>query len=131
MALEFAYFCPFLYHGPKVRMFFFQKEGRFQSLNISPLKVLPASVNTDANFLEDERASLTNNTPQIIRPTDRLKLSNQTIEIFSEFKSTFAISHLIALNTRYRIEISYNQSSKVILAIFLIPKTIFVQTKMK
>ena len=61
-------------------------------MNISPLKVLPASVNTDANFLEDERASLTNNTPQMIRPTDRLKLSNQTIEIFSEFKSTFAIN---------------------------------------
>ena len=64
LALEFAYFCPFLYHGPKVRMFFFQKEGRFQSLNISPLKVLPASLNTDANFLDEERASLTNNTPK-------------------------------------------------------------------
>ena len=64
LALKFANFCPFWYHGPKVRMFFFQKEGRFQSLNISPLKVLPASVNTDANFLEDERASLTNNTPK-------------------------------------------------------------------
>ena len=70
LALKFANFCPFWYHGPKVRMFFFKKRED-SSLWISHLlKVLPASLNTDANFLEEERASLTNNTPQIIRPTD-------------------------------------------------------------